>query len=75
MSFCVEGDFPESLHRVVYVIINKRSFESFHVFGSYVITLAVILVSDLFCFLMQHNVCSNSRLEVNRTKAFVSGFL
>ena len=24
-----EGDFPDSLHRVVYVIINKRSFESF----------------------------------------------
>ena len=24
-----EGDFPENLHRVVYVIINKRSFESF----------------------------------------------
>ena len=24
-----EGDFPEKLHRVVYVIINKRSFESF----------------------------------------------
>ena len=24
-----EGDFPENLHRVVYVIINKRSFEPF----------------------------------------------
>ena len=24
-----EGDFPENLHRVVYVMINKRSFESF----------------------------------------------
>ena len=24
-----EGDFPESLHRVVYVIINKRCVESF----------------------------------------------
>ena len=24
-----EGDFPENLHHVVYVIINKRSFESF----------------------------------------------
>ena len=24
-----EGDFPENLHRLVYVIINKRSFESF----------------------------------------------
>ena len=24
-----EGDFPENMHRVVYVIINKRSFESF----------------------------------------------
>ena len=24
-----EGDFPENLHRVVYVIINKCSFESF----------------------------------------------
>ena len=24
-----EGDFPENLHRVVYVIIDKRSFESF----------------------------------------------
>ena len=23
-----EGDFPENLRRVVYVIINKRSFES-----------------------------------------------
>ena len=23
-----EGDFPENLHRVVYVIVNKRSFES-----------------------------------------------
>ena len=23
-----EGDFPENVHRVVYVIINKRSFES-----------------------------------------------
>ena len=23
-----EGDFPENLHRVVYVIINKHSFES-----------------------------------------------
>ena len=36
MSFCLsailwpeEGDFPNNLHRVVYVIINKRSFESF----------------------------------------------
>ena len=45
-----EGDSPENLHRAVYVIINKRSFESFNVFGSYFITLAVILVSDLFCF-------------------------
>ena len=26
--FPEEGDFPENLHRVVYVIINKRSFES-----------------------------------------------
>ena len=24
-----EGDFPENMHRVVCVIINKRSFESF----------------------------------------------
>ena len=24
-----EGDFPENVHRVVYVIITKRSFESF----------------------------------------------
>ena len=24
-----EGDFPENLHRVVYVILIKRSFESF----------------------------------------------
>ena len=24
-----EGDFPENLHRVVYVIKSKRSFESF----------------------------------------------
>ena len=24
-----EGDFPENLHRVVYVLINKRSFQSF----------------------------------------------
>ena len=24
-----EADFPENLHRVVYVIINRRSFESF----------------------------------------------
>ena len=24
-----EGDFPENVRRVVYVIINKRSFESF----------------------------------------------
>ena len=24
-----EGDFPENLHRVVYVIINKHSLESF----------------------------------------------
>ena len=24
-----EGDFPENVHRVVYVIINKRSFETF----------------------------------------------
>ena len=24
-----EQDFPENLHRVVYVLINKRSFESF----------------------------------------------
>ena len=24
-----EGDFPQNLRRVVYVIINKRSFESF----------------------------------------------
>ena len=23
------GDFPENLHRIVYVIISKRSFESF----------------------------------------------
>ena len=30
-----EGDFPENLHRVVYVLINKHSFESFYVFGSY----------------------------------------
>ena len=45
-----EGNFPENLHRVVYVIINKRSFESFHVFGSDFITLAVILVSDFFVF-------------------------
>ena len=31
MSFCglKQGDFPENLHRVVYVIMNKRSFESF----------------------------------------------
>ena len=43
-----EGDFPENLHRVVYVITIKRSFESFHVFGSDFITLAVILVSDYF---------------------------
>ena len=28
-----EGDFPKNLHRVVCVIINKRSFESFYVFG------------------------------------------
>ena len=27
-----EGDFPESLYRVVYVIINKRSLESFMCF-------------------------------------------
>ena len=24
-----EGDFPENLHRVVYVIINEHSFDSF----------------------------------------------
>ena len=24
-----EGDFPETVHRVVYVTINKRSFEYF----------------------------------------------
>ena len=33
-----EGDFPENLHHVVYVIINKHSFESF-VFGSCVTKL------------------------------------
>ena len=38
------------MHHVVYVIINKRSFESFHVFGSDVITLAVIPVSDFVLF-------------------------
>ena len=27
--FAEVGDFPENLHRVVYVTINKRSFESF----------------------------------------------
>ena len=43
-----EGDFPENVHCVVYFIINKRSFESFMCFGSYLRTLAVILVSDLF---------------------------
>ena len=53
-----EGDFPENVHRVVYVIINKRSFESFQVFGSDFITLAVILVSAFFSFLIQH-VCWN----------------
>ena len=45
-----EGDFPENLHHVVYVIINKHSFESF-VFGSYfrmLSLLSVILVSDVF---------------------------
>ena len=24
-----EGDFPENLHHDIYVVINKRSFESF----------------------------------------------
>ena len=47
MSFCglKKGI---SLKICVYVIINKRSFESFHAFGSDFITLAVILVSDYF---------------------------
>ena len=35
------------MHHVVYVMINKRSFESFRVFGSDFRTLAVILVSGL----------------------------
>ena len=43
-----EGDFPDNLHHVVCVIINKCSFESSYVFGSYSRTLAVILDSD-FC--------------------------
>ena len=34
-----EGDFPENVHRVVYVIMNKRSFESFMCFD---------LLSDFF---------------------------
>ena len=42
-----EGDFPENLHHV-YVIINKCSFESSYVFGSYSRTLAVIRDSDFF---------------------------
>ena len=46
-----EGDFPENVHCVVYFIINKHSFESFMCFGSYLRTLAVILVSDLLIFL------------------------
>ena len=29
-----EGDFPENVHRVLYVVINKHSFRSFSVFGS-----------------------------------------
>ena len=45
-----EGGFPENLPRVVYVTINKGSFLIFYVLGSYFRTLAVILVSDLFCF-------------------------
>ena len=65
-----EGDFPENLHRVIYVIINKRSFESFHVFGSDFITLAVILVSDYLLFNTTQRLS-----ELNRTKAFLPGLM
>ena len=41
-----EGNFPENLHRVVYVIINKRSFESF-------MYLDLILVSGIFFFKLE----------------------
>ena len=51
-----EGDFPENVHRVVYVIINKWPLESFHVFGSDFITLAVILVSDSLFFMVGKGV-------------------
>ena len=51
-----EGDFHENLHRVVYVIINKRSFESFMcfylVFFSNIILYLVFfsnIILYLFC--------------------------
>ena len=38
-----EGDFPENLHRVVYVIINKHSFECF-------ICFALVIYKKQFVF-------------------------
>ena len=39
-----KGDFPENLHRVVYVIINRRSFESLIVWIWHNITFSLLML-------------------------------